>query len=83
MILDRMSDTSNPELFINPRCPPGAVPGVPLTEPDADVREAGKSLPAAEVGLSIQSDSLVVVTGENEEPEASGGNYGVYFVAVS
>ena len=43
-------------------------------DPDVDVREAGKSLPAAEVGLSTQSDSPVRVTWENEEPDASSGN---------
>ena len=77
MIPDGMPNTSKPlppEFFINPRCPPGAAPGVPTTDPDVDVREAGKSLPTAEVGLGIQSDSPVRVTGENEEPNAFGRN---------
>ena len=68
-----MSKSLPPEFFINPRCPPGAAPGVPTTDPDANVREAGKSLPAAEVRLGIQSDSPVIVTGENEEPHAFRG----------
>ena len=63
-----------PKFFINPRCPQGAALGVPTTDPDANVREAGKSLLAAEVGLGIQSDSPVIVTGENEEPDASSRN---------
>ena len=73
----RMSDTSKtlpPEFFINPRCPLGSAPGDPTTDPDTDVREAGKSLSAAEVGLGNQFDSLIIVTGENAEPDASGGN---------
>ena len=76
MIPDGTPDMSKPlppEFFINPRCPPGAALGVPTTNPDADVKEAGKSLPAAEVGLGIQSDSPVIVIGENGEPDASGG----------
>ena len=77
VIPDGMSDTSKPlppEFFINPRCPPGAALRVPTTDPDADVREAGKSLPATKDGLGIQSDSPARVTGENEEPDASGRN---------
>ena len=77
LIPDGMSDTSKPlplEFFINPRCPPGAAPRVPSTDADADVREAGKSFLAAEVGLGIQSYSPVGVTGENEEPDAFGRN---------
>ena len=76
VITDEMLDMSKPppEFFINPRCPPGAAPGVPTTDPDADVREEVKSLPATEVGLGIQFDSLVRVTGENEEPDAFDGN---------
>ena len=77
VIQDGMLDTSKPlppKFFINPRCPPGAALGVPTTDPDSDVREAGKSLPTVEVGLSIQYDSPFRVTGENEEPDASGGN---------
>ena len=77
VIPDGMPDTSKPlppEFFINPRCPPGDTSGVPTTDPDADVREAGKSVPAVEVKLGIQSYSPVRVTRENEEPDASGGN---------
>ena len=72
-----MSDTSKPlplELFINPRCPPSAAPGVHTTDPDVDVREGGKSLPAVEVRLDTQSYSPIRVTGENEEPDAYGWN---------
>ena len=86
VILDGMSDTSKslpPEFFINPRCPLSVASGVPTTDPDADVREAGKSFPATEVGLGIQFDSPVRVTRENKETYASGGNSGVYFIAVS
>ena len=75
VIPDGMPDTSKPlppEFFINPQCPPSAAPRVHATDPDVDVREAGKSLPAAEVGLRTQSDSPVRVTGENEELDASG-----------
>ena len=53
--------------------PPGCYPRGSTTDPDADVREVGKSLPAVEVGLGIQSDSPIRVTGENEEPDASRG----------
>ena len=56
MILDGMSDTSKLlllEFFINHRCPSGVTQGVPTTDPDANIREAGKSLPAAKVGLGI------------------------------
>ena len=55
MIPDGMSDTSKPlppKFFINPRCSPNAAPGVHTTDPDVEVKEAGKSIPAAEVGLS-------------------------------
>ena len=77
VILDRMPDMSKllpPKFFINPRCPLGASPRVPTTDPNVGVREAGKRLPATEVGLGIQSDSPVRVTGENDEPDASGKN---------
>ena len=77
VIPDGMSNTSKPlppKFFINPRCPPGAAPGVPTTDPKADVREVGKSLPAPEVGLGIQSYSPVIVTRESDELDASGGN---------
>ena len=77
MIPDGMPDRSKPpppKFFISPQCPPGVAPGVPTTDPDANVREAGKSLPIAEVGLGIQSDSSVRVTREKEEPDASSGN---------
>ena len=77
VIPEGMPDKSKPlppEFFINPRCPPGAAPRVPTTDPDANVREAGKSFPFAEVGLGIQFDSSIRVTGENEEPDASSGN---------
>ena len=62
MIPDGMTGTSKPlppEFFINPRCPSGAAIGVPTTDPDADVREAGKSHPATEVGLGI---SLILLS---------------------
>ena len=74
---DGMPDTSKPlplEFFINPLCPPGAASGVPTTDLDSDVIEVGKSLPATEVGLGIQSDSPVRVTRENKKPDASGRN---------
>ena len=56
VIPEGMPDTLKPlppEFFINPRCPPGAAPGVPTTDPNADFREAGKSLPAIEVRIGI------------------------------
>ena len=71
-----MQDTSKPlppEFFINLRCPLSAEPRVPTTDPDVDVRDAGKSLPAVEVRLGIQFDSPIKVTGENKEPDASEG----------
>ena len=77
VIPDGMLDTSKPlppEFFIKSRCPPSAALRVHTTDPGVDVREAGKSLPAVEVGLGTQYDSPVRVTGENEEPDASGGN---------
>ena len=77
MISYGMPDTSKslpPKFFINPRCPLGSALEVPTIDPNAGVREAGKSLPTAEVGLGIQFDSPVRVTGENDEPDASGGN---------
>ena len=76
MISGGMSDTSRPlppEFFINSRCPSDAAPGASTTDSDANVREAGKSLPTAVVGLGIQYDSPVRVTWENEEPDASKG----------
>ena len=77
MIPYGMPNTSNPlpfEFFINPQCSQGAAPRIPTTDPDADVREAGKSLLASVVRLGIQSDSPFRVTGENEKPDASGWN---------
>ena len=77
LITDKMPNMSKPlplNFFINPRCPPGATPGVPTTDHDANVREGNKSLPAAKVGLGIQFDSPVIVTRENEESDASGRN---------
>ena len=56
MIPDGIPDTSKPlppEFFINPRCPSGAAPRVPTTDPGVDVREAGKILLKAKVGLGI------------------------------
>ena len=63
-----------PEFFINPRCPPSAALRVHTTDPDVDVREASKSLPATEVGLGTRSDSPVIITGEDEEPDLPCGN---------
>ena len=77
MIPDGMLDASKPlppEFFINPRCPSSAAPRVHTTDPYVDVREAGKSLPVAEVGLDIQLESPIRVIVEDEEPNASGGN---------
>ena len=77
MILDGMLDTLKslpPKFFINSRCPLSAASRVHTADPNVDVREAGKSPPAIEVGLGTQSDSSVIVTGENEEPDASGEN---------
>ena len=77
VIPDRMSDTLKPlppEFFINPCCPPSATPGVHTVDPNVDVREAGKSPPVVEVGLGTQSDSPIRVIGEDEEPDAAGGN---------
>ena len=74
VIPNGMSETSKPlppEFFINPRCPQSTAPGVHSTDPDVDVREAGKSLPAAEVRLGTQLESPIRVIGENEEPDAS------------
>ena len=77
MILNGMSDTSKllpPEFFINPRCPPSAALRVHTTDPDVDVKEAGKCLPVVEVRLGTQSDSPAKVTRENEELDTSGRN---------
>ena len=77
VIPNGMPDTSKPlppEFFINPRCPPSAAPRVHTIDPDVDVREPGKNLPAAKVGLGIQLESPDRVTRENEEPDTSGGN---------
>ena len=76
VIPDGMPDTSKtlpPAFFINLRCPPGAALGVPTTDPNANVGEASKSLPVAEVGLGIQYDSTIRIARENEEPDAFGG----------
>ena len=77
VIPEGMPDKSKPlplEFFINPRCPSSAAPGVHTVDPNVDVREAGKSLPTVKVGLGTQSDSPIKVTGEIEEPGASGWN---------
>ena len=50
----------------------GSVPVIPNTSKPL-LPEKGKSLPTAEVGLGIQSNSLNRVIGENEEPDASRG----------
>ena len=60
-----MLDTSKPlplEFFINPQCPPSAALRVHTTDPDVDVKEAGKSLLVDEVQLGTQFDSPVRVT---------------------
>ena len=77
MIPDGMLDKSKPlppEFFINPRCPLSAGSEVHTADHDVDVREVGKSPPAVKVGLGTQSDSLIRVIGEDEEPDASSGN---------
>ena len=77
VIPDRMSDTSKPlppEFFINPRCPLSAALGIHTTDADVDVKEAGKSLLAAEVGLGTQLESPIRIIVEDEEPDASSGN---------
>ena len=77
MVPDGMPDTSKslpPEFFINLRCPPGAIPEVPTTDPNVDIREASKRLPVVEVGLGNQSDSPAKLTGESEELNASSGS---------
>ena len=71
-----MPDTSKPlppEFFTNPRCPPSAAPEVFVADPIATVREElpAEVLPAAEDGLSIQSEPSAIVDGENEEPNAA------------
>ena len=74
---DGMADMSKPlppEFFINPRCPPIAAPGVHTTDPDVNVREAGKSLPVAEVALGTELESPFKVIGENEDPDAFSGD---------
>ena len=65
-----------PSFFINPRCPPSAVLGVPSTDPDVNIREElpAESLPAAEERLIVQSDSPARVSKENEETDGSGGS---------
>ena len=75
----RMFDTLKslpPEFFINPRCPPSAAPGVPATYPDTNIREKipTNSLPVAEEGIGVQSDSPARVAEENEEPDVSDGS---------
>ena len=77
MITDGMADMSKPlppEFFINPQCPPSAAPGVHTTDPDVNVKEAGKSLQAIEVGLGTKLESPFKVIGENEEPDTFGGD---------
>ena len=69
-----MSKSLPPKFFINPRCPLSAAPGVHTTDPNVDVREAGKSLPAAKVGLGTQSYSPIMITREDEESDPLGGN---------
>ena len=44
-----------------------------------DISKAGEHLPTAEVELGNEPDSFARVTGESEEPDVSGGNYGLYF----
>ena len=76
MIPNGMLDTSKPlphDFFINPRCPPSTAPTDHSIGPNVDVREEGKSPPADEVGLGTQSNSLVIITGEVEEPDPPGG----------
>ena len=71
--MSNMSKLLPPEFFINPRCPPCAALRVHTNDPDVDIREAGKSLSAAEVGLGTQSDSQFIITGEDEELNPPGG----------
>ena len=58
--------------FINPRCPPSDGLRVHATDPDLNIGEelSIESLPVAEEGLSVQSDSPTKVAEENEEPDA-------------
>ena len=77
LIPNGMPDTSKllpSKFFINPRCPPTVAPGVHTTDPDVDVREAGKSPPAVEARLGSKSDSPVRIIGEDKEPDASSEN---------
>ena len=74
-IPDGMSDTSKPlppEFFVNPRCPSGAVPIEAAIAPKAGISEEVKHSSAIRAKVGNNPDSLSRVTGEREEPGASG-----------
>ena len=74
-ILDGMQDTSKPlplDLFINPRCPPGAVPDEAAVALKVRICEGVEHSSAAGAKLGDNPDSLSLVAGEREESSVSG-----------
>ena len=71
----RMSDTSNPlplEFFLNPRCPPSAIPGEAVVAPKEGISEEVEHSSTVRAKVGDNPDSLSKVVGEREEPGASG-----------
>ena len=74
-IPDGMSDTSKPlppNFFINPRCPPGAVPVEAVVAPEAGISKGVKHSSTAGPKVGDNPDSLSRVAKEREEPGVSG-----------
>ena len=72
-----MPNTSKPlppEFFVNPQCPPGAIPVEAAVAPKVGISEGVEHSFAAGAKVGDNPDSLSRVAGEREELGAFGGS---------
>ena len=67
-----MSTPLPPKFFVNPHCPPGAVPVEAAIAREASIREEVERFSAVGAKVGNDLDSLSKVAGEREDPSASG-----------
>ena len=62
-----------PEFFVNPQCPPGAVPVEAAVAPEAGISKGVEHFSTFGAKVGDNPDSLSRVAGEREEPDAFSG----------